>query len=81
MTREEATERIEFLRDHACNYYIGRENGVALEIALEVLKLPEQKKGKWIEKGRKSYCSECGEVNFLKPNFCPNCGAEMEGEE
>lgn len=40
----------------------------------------EQKKGKWIEKGRKPYCSECGEVNFLKPNYCSNCGAEMEEE-
>ena len=40
-----------------------------------------EKKGKWIEKGRKSYCSECGEVNFLKPNFCPNCGAKMEGDQ
>lgn len=43
MNREEAIERIEFLRDHAYNYYIGRENGIALEIALEALKQPEVK--------------------------------------
>lgn len=34
-------------------------------------------KGKWID-GMK--CSECGQVDFTKPNFCPDCGADMRGE-
>lgn len=90
MTIEEATERIKFLSDHACNYYIGRENGVALEIALEALKQPERQKGKWIDatdtSGGDYYrCSECGTyiekmyfANDYMVNFCPNCGAKME---
>lgn len=52
---------------------------------------PERKRGFWwaIEKGEKGYsagnfrCSVCGEPNvsyIAKPNFCPNCGADMRGE-
>ena len=53
---------------------------------------PERKRGFWwaIEKGEKGYsagnfrCSVCGEPNVSyipKPNFCPNCGADMRGEQ
>lgn len=24
-------------------------------------------------------CSVCGQVDTTKPNFCPNCGADMRG--
>lgn len=27
------------------------------------------------------YCSECNEVLQHEPNFCPNCGARMGGDE
>lgn len=26
-------------------------------------------------------CSDCGSFNTDKDNFCPNCGADMRGEE
>ena len=47
---------------------------------------PERKKGKWIVKIRdnRAYfiCSECNdEVDICGYGFCPNCGADMRGEE
>ena len=51
---------------------------------------PEQKHGKWMpicdgnEFGEVYqigvYCSECDEELQSEPNFCPNCGARMDGE-
>lgn len=32
-------------------------------------------KGRW-EDGT---CTNCGQVDFSKPNFCPSCGADMRG--
>lgn len=54
---------------------------------------PERKVGKWIDqKGGGCCCSECGRYaldevdgNFIhvaaKSNYCPNCGAKMDGSE
>ena len=57
---------------------------------------PERKKGEWIidEKHYKDdeqdfyyydiRCSECGamrKIGWADANYCPNCGAEMRGEE
>jgi hypothetical protein len=47
---------------------------------------PQPKMGKWIDveslDGTLWHdCSECGETEFYATNYCPNCGAEMEGEE
>lgn len=38
---------------------------------------PERKKGKWID----LQCNQCGQVDMSKPNFCPNCGCDMRGEQ
>ena len=49
----------------------------------------QHKKGKWIHDGRKFkggndwvHCSECGHLGIMasRSNFCPNCGAKMDGE-
>lgn len=50
---------------------------------------PQRKKGEWIWDDEGYHCSECwhhtygntGEVLSGVYKFCPNCGAEMEGEE
>lgn len=40
------------------------------------------KRGKWVRGNWHIRCSECGEAYpFMTPNYCPNCGARMEGVE
>ena len=41
------------------------------EYANEVLTkdVQEVRQGKWLKKGGKIFCSECGTVNFLEPNY------------
>lgn len=95
MTREEAIEYLEIERtDYDIAVY--RESPIreALNMAIEALKEPERKKGKW-EVVSDGYgngeataciceCSECKDTIWVykkadrKWNFCPNCGAEME---
>ena len=64
----------------------------AIEMACEALSRPERK-GKWITPQRegcqtwdkKAYaqCSICGAKEYLgwSKCFCPNCGADMRGED
>ena len=55
---------------------------------------PRRQKGKWELHGKRYYCSECGEEainlesepdvyssSYCLTNYCPNCGADMRGEE
>ena len=40
--------------------------------------------GKWIEypiADGMNQCSVCGVLRFGESNYCPNCGADMRGEE
>ena len=49
---------------------------------------PQRKTGRWkvseLPKGKMKYCSECGFGQYIADerqyNFCPNCGAKMDGE-
>ena len=36
--------------------------------------------GRWKRYGKNlGECSECGEVVAIRNNYCPNCGAKMDG--
>ena len=41
--------------------------------------------GRWVETDRDDpcyyYCSECHRQVDMQENYCPNCGAKMEGGE
>lgn len=75
--------------EHGGKQDIETENDIeALNMAIEALQEPERKKGRW-ENGEP--CPICGEDRFKdlyadiwadwQPSFCPNCGADMRGEE
>ena len=58
----------------------------ALEIAVRAM-AEERKKGKWIDEPNCWYrCSYCKShypsiKGTMEYNFCPNCGADMRGDE
>jgi len=92
MTREEAIDVLKANYPDSC-YELLRE---AVDMAIEALKQPEQKKGKWVKKadyGTTIFeCSCCHQVKpyeignspdeliFWDCKYCPECGAKMEGE-
>lgn len=77
-----------------CCYLAGKGNILELVPKMLLARLEElnQKHGEWIEEIIPldwceddvdiSYkCSECGCNNFGESNYCPNCGAKMDGKE
>ena len=85
MTRREARYRLILLLN-AANDNTGEplllpEEEEAITTALEALKQPEQKQGKWIGLGEVFECSVCHERSCCTGNYCPDCGAKMEEEK
>ena len=78
MDRKEA---IELIKRHMIIHQIGKyphiKLGEALSLAIKALQEPERKKGQWVN----LTCTECGQFDFTKPDYCPSCGADMRGEE
>lgn len=90
MTREEALKYAKFrLECYSKGDGEYTEHGEFLVAAIKALQEPERKKGQWIN--AKDECPVCGEDKFKNldadiwadwnPPFCPNCGADMRGEQ
>ena len=75
-------------------FALGRPTGLAICIASEIAEIPAADvaavvHGRWIYKGEYAVCTECGgrsgtqydgvEPIPLMTQFCPNCGAKMDG--
>ena len=64
---------------------ISQENRYMSDVWLAVAHGEPYKIGKWIPNfslsfgNRGRYCSLCGKVVEFSENFCPNCGADMRG--
>ena len=89
MPRKEAIEILKRNRPTSDPRRCGTELCEAVDMAIEALQEPERKKGQWVD--GESKCPVCGEDKFKnldadiwagwKPPFCPNCGADMRGEQ
>lgn len=85
MNREEAIKILKgaIKKPNTKDGYLGQ----ALTMGIEALE--NQKTGHWIRKNDictsrvqiyQYECSNCREINTFQGNYCPNCGAKMEGE-
>ena len=62
--------------------------GAYMAIAhMEPAKVVKQREGRWNENpiahktGLRWVCSECQQITSFRTFFCPNCGADMRGED
>lgn len=88
MTRDEAINRLHNIMGFDY-HYLPADDAEAMDMAIEALEEAERRTGKWINpSGNPEFvnkeffhdCSVCGYTVMNKSNFCPNCGAKMEGE-
>lgn len=90
MTGEEAIEWLIQIKDkyiHDGDEQFDAKRKEALGMAIEALK-SDRPKGEWINRSlnilypafERYTCSVCGEHSYSY-DFCPNCGADMRGEQ
>lgn len=81
MTREETIKWLESLKAEIgkSEYRALWHYAEAIDMAIEALK--DRSTGEW-KKATESIwkCSLCNAIMFTDSNYCPNCGAKMNGE-
>lgn len=86
MTRFEAIEHLKNIAIYSVQdgYTDGARQ--ALDMAIKALEEPERKKGEWItyrylrENWSECECDQCHKYVKVAYDYCPNCGADMRGE-
>lgn len=78
----------EAIKEYSGRFYEGKYNGLqcAYEIINDMPTVEERKHGRWIRNGDIISCSECildmyWDEGNAELNYCPYCGAIMDGEE
>lgn len=74
----------DFIYDHSCDpYYDSIMENVQDLQSVDVAPVVH---GEWIwtERGDEDYeryfvCSKCGQQQYVETNYCPDCGAKMDG--
>lgn len=74
----EWSEGKKFMNDITAQKWINEI--IRLKRRIKTLEDVNFKRGRWIEDGHYERCSECGEPTNEYHNYCPNCGAKMEGD-
>lgn len=70
--------------ESADNYDLNNGLILAMNAVEDAPTIDPVKHGTWIEypiADEMNKCSECGVLRFGESNYCPNCGAKMEGSE
>lgn len=90
MTRENAILCLKGIKNYGRDTFTEQSDWQdSLDMAIKALE-QKPRKGHWIDTGWISECSCCHESSFpfddsgygsIYHNFCPNCGADMRGEE
>lgn len=79
-------DAVEALRDALSDLTLShREHKMTMQCLDDLPTVEPRAKGHWIELPGVigvAYCSECNyQLTENNTNFCPNCGADMRGEE
>ena len=72
------------IQDGLNNLVLGHD---AIEVLGMIYEMPAAdvapvRHGRWERYGKNlGECSECGEIVSVRNNYCPNCGARMDGDD